>query len=83
MSKCFCTLEIDVEIRNFLQLHLCLENRTTDLKIDWIWHILLKIEAGVIGPTLFYFGIQNHVFPRFYSFYTILVNINGIKTRKM
>ncbi len=25
---------------------------TTDLKIDWIWHLLLKIEAGVIGPTL-------------------------------
>ncbi len=24
---------------------------TTDLKIDWIWHLLLKIEAGVIGPT--------------------------------
>ncbi len=20
----------------------------TDLKIDWIWHLLLKIEAGVI-----------------------------------
>ncbi len=26
-----------------------------DLKIDWIWHLLLKIEAGVIGPTLLYF----------------------------
>ncbi len=34
----------------------------TDLKIDWIWHLLLKIEAGVIGPTFFYFTIQNNIF---------------------
>ena len=27
----------------------------TDLKIDWIWHLLLKIEAGVIGPTFILF----------------------------
>ena len=34
----------------------------TDLKIDWIWHLLLKIEVGVIGPTLLHFSIQNHIF---------------------
>ena len=40
----------------------------TDLKIDWIWHLLLKIEAGVIGPTLLYFSIQNHIFRVFIPF---------------
>ena len=30
----------------------CKCKTSTDLKIDWIWHLLLKIEAGVIGPTL-------------------------------
>ena len=35
----------------------------TDLKIDWIWHLSLKIEAGVIGPTLLYFSItKSHFF---------------------
>ncbi len=38
--------------------------------------ILLKIEAGVIGPTLLYFRITK-------SHYTLILNINGIKTRKM
>ena len=42
--------------------------QSTDLKIDWIWHLLLKIEVGVIGPTLFYFSIQNHVFRVFIPF---------------
>ena len=41
---------------------------TTDLKIDWIWHLLLKFEAGVIGPTLLYFSIQNHIFHVFIPF---------------
>ena len=41
---------------------------TTDLKIDWIWHLLLIIEAGVIGPTLPYFSITKSQFSRFYSF---------------
>ncbi len=55
----------------------------TDLKIDWIWHLLLKIEAGVIGPTLLYSSITKSHFSRFYSFYTLIININGINTRKM
>ena len=42
--------------------------QSTDLKIDWIWHLLLKIEVEVIGPTLFYFSIQNHVFRVFIPF---------------
>ncbi len=55
----------------------------TDLKIDWIWHLLLKIEAGVIGPTLLYFSITKSHFSRFYCFYTIIINIDGIKPQKM
>ena len=37
---------------------------SADLKIDCMHtrHLLLKIEAGVIGPTFFYFTIQNHIF---------------------
>ncbi len=53
------------------QMTLCF---TTDLKIDWIWHLLLKIEARVIGPTLLYFSITKSHFSRFYSFYTPLYN---------
>ena len=30
-----------------------LQVSSTDLKIDWICHLLLKIEPGVIGPTFF------------------------------
>ncbi len=54
----------------------------TDLKIDWIYHLLLKIEAGVIGPTLLYFSITKSHFSRFYSFYILIININGIKREK-
>ena len=43
-----CPMQI-VKIMNWM---IC--TSTTDLKIDWIWHLLLKIEAGVIGPTLVY-----------------------------
>ncbi len=53
---------------------------STDLKIDWIWHLLLQFEAGVIGHTLLYFSIQNHIFRVFIPF---IININGIKTGKM
>ncbi len=56
---------------------------TTDLKIDWIWHLLLIIEAGVIGPTLPILVLQNHNFLVFIPFYTLIININGIKTRTM
>ncbi len=56
---------------------------STDLKIDWTWHLLLEIEAGVIAPTLLYFSITKSHFSRFYSLYTLIININGIKTRKM
>ncbi len=53
-------------------LHACISSIfniiTTDLKIDWLWHLLLKIEAGVIGPTLLYFSIQNHIFRVFIPF---------------
>ncbi len=45
----------------------------TDLKIDWIWHLLLKIEVGVIGPTLLYFSIQNHIF-RIFIPLTLIIN---------
>ncbi len=56
----------------------------TDLDlIDWIWHLLLKIEAAVIGSTLLHFSITKSHFPRFYSFYTLIMNIKGIKMRKM
>ena len=54
----------------------------TDLKIDWIYHLLLKTEAGVIGPTLLYFSITKSHFSRFYSFYILIININGIKREK-
>ncbi len=55
---------------------------TTDQKIDWIWHLLLKIDAGVIG-VYYILVLQNHIFSRFYSFYTLIININGIKTREI
>ncbi len=42
---------------------------TTDLKIDWIWHLLLKIEAAVIDPTLLYFSITNLVLLHPYNKY--------------
>ncbi len=45
---------------------------TTHLKIDWIWHLLLKIAAGVIGPTLLYFSITKSHFLRFYIPFTPL-----------
>ncbi len=56
--------------------------QATDLKIDWIWHLLLEIEAGVIGPTLLSFSITKSRFSSLYSFiYTLIININE-KTRK-
>ena len=61
-----CSNEPDSSIGS--QENSCKCKTSTDLKIDWIWHLLLKIEAGVIGPTLLYFSIQNHVFRVFIPF---------------
>ena len=70
-----CSLQYSININ-------IVEVDPTDLKIDWIWHLLLKIEAEVIGPTLPYFSITKSHFSHFYSFYTLIININGMKTRK-
>ena len=54
--------------------------RNTDLKIDWIWHLLLKIEAGVIGPTFFYFNLAFKI--TFFAFLFLLHPYNKYKWNK-
>ncbi len=50
----------------------------TDLKIDWIWHLSLKIEAGVIGPTFFILAFKI----TFFAFLFLLRPYNKYKWNK-
>jgi len=76
---------IKIQLTNNLVMSLIVA--TTDLKIDWIWHLIINVlqilkpevmafatpPIQVIGPTLLYYCIRKSQLSRFYSFYTLSI----------